>query len=136
MRRGCDVRLLMSLPPVTRGPREAWRRDLGPVGVDLGLPSGARPGPPGPRCGGVVVWLHLAVWCSRGGSADSHTSRRARGAGLCAAGWCIGRSFSPRSAVRVQIGAPPAPGRGARSRLAVPPVRSSRAASAWARGPT
>jgi len=55
MRRGCDVRLLMSLPPVTRGPREAWRRDLGPVGVDLGLPSGARPGPPGPRCGGVVA---------------------------------------------------------------------------------
>jgi hypothetical protein len=55
MRRGCDVRLLMSLPPVTRGPREAWRRDLGPVGVDLGLPSGARPRPPGPRCRGVVA---------------------------------------------------------------------------------
>jgi len=26
-----------------------------PVGVDLGLPSGARPRPPGPRCGGVVA---------------------------------------------------------------------------------
>jgi len=41
----------MSLPPVTRGPREARRRDLGPVGVDLGLPSG---------CAAAPSWT--AVW--------------------------------------------------------------------------